>query len=159
MTIHLWLQLVLKSVVHALNQWPVNGFSHGQNGWSKKQRVGVVPLTVTLTVTLEKNVTSFPAILSFAGFEIKGEMLPSEDTMCHWIGSWTDDVAIGGSLWLGKTGKEGSYHVPWDDRSWMWRARGLLLCNGYVYNYITIYVTVLHVYIMYSIYYDMFYIL
>lgn len=132
MKTHLWLTLVLQSMAHALNQWPINGFSHSQNGWSKKWRVevGVVPLTVKLTITFEKDFTSFPATLSFVGFEVKGEMLHQETQWSHWIESWTDDVVIGAPYDWGKQARRDYiYQVDWDDWSWMSRVRGVLLCN------------------------------
>lgn len=37
-------------------------------------------MPLTLIITLEEIFTSSPATLGFAGLEVKGEMLPSDDT-------------------------------------------------------------------------------
>lgn len=41
----------------------------------------MVSLPVILPVTPEKNFPSSPSTLAFAGLEVRGEMLPSEDTI------------------------------------------------------------------------------
>lgn len=117
-----------RGVAHTLNQWPINSFPHRQNAWSKKQRVGVGVgvglLTVTLPITLEKNFTSSAATWALL-VEVRGEMVPSEDTtvvplnreLNWWCGS------LGLLMSLEKTDKKRLYHVGWDDWSLMSRAR------------------------------------
>lgn len=83
-------EAVLKSVAHALNQWPINGFSHSWNGWFKKW----------------KKIYFLLNHLSFAGFDVKGEMLHQETHWLHWIGSWTDDVVIGAPYDWGKQARK-----------------------------------------------------